>query len=106
MRRILSRLAKAGLVVTEKGPHGGSRLGLSAAKITLGRIYAALESTRMFKSFEKRPYKPCPISCGIKGALDDFYSGVEKSALAKMDGMTLARFLKTIPMNESMSRKR
>jgi len=94
IRRIMSQLSKAGLIVTEKRKGGGSRLVKDAAKITIGDIYLALGHNRIFKSFEKQPFKKCKVSCCIKSSLDSVYEDIEGAMLARMKKITLAEVIK------------
>jgi Rrf2 family protein len=48
VRRVFSLLHRAGLLQSQKGPHGGSRLALSPKAITLADIYAALDGGDLF----------------------------------------------------------
>jgi Rrf2 family protein len=48
IRRVFSLLQQAGLVVSHKGPSGGSQLALPAREITLKQIYKALEPAPVF----------------------------------------------------------
>lgn len=43
IRRVFSLLHQAGLLESQKGPHGGSKLARSAKAITLADIYQALD---------------------------------------------------------------
>jgi Rrf2 family protein len=48
IRRVFSLLHQAGLVESQKGPHGGSRLARPAKSITLAEIYGALDGGELF----------------------------------------------------------
>jgi Rrf2 family protein len=48
IRRVFSLLHQAGLVESQKGPHGGSRLTKPAKQITLAEIYSALDGGEVF----------------------------------------------------------
>jgi Rrf2 family protein len=50
IRRVFSLLHQAGLVESQKGPHGGSRLARPAKLITLAEIYSALDGGELFHS--------------------------------------------------------
>ena len=89
VRRLLSRLVKAGLVETRRGYGGGSFLAKSPEKITIKAIYLALGHKPIFRSFEKKPHKPCYVSCGIGAALESIYDGFEKTLLKDMEKITL-----------------
>lgn len=94
IRRIMSQLSRAGLIVTEKRKGGGSRLAKDASKITIADIYLALGHNRVFKSFEKKPFEKCRISCCIKSSLDSVYEDIEGAMLARMKKITLGQVIK------------
>lgn len=48
IRRVFSLLHQAGLVESQKGPRGGSRLARPAKSITLAEIYSALDGGELF----------------------------------------------------------
>jgi Rrf2 family protein len=48
IRRVFSLLHQAGLLESQKGPHGGSKLSRSAKAITLADIYKALDGGELF----------------------------------------------------------
>lgn len=96
VRRVLGRLAGTKLVSSGKGPRGGCRLAMRADRITMRRIYEAVGPVRIFKSFEKKPYKKCPVSCAMKPALDRLYEDFESALLERMGRVTLESFLKKL----------
>ncbi len=94
VRRILATLQAAGLVSSHKGPKGGSKLAEPAKKITLARIYQAVE---------KRPFLQVPYSiAGIKdakakklaGALKESFQAADSAVVKEMESITLAQILK------------
>src|SRR5271170_6170734 len=48
IRRVLSLLRQAGLVSSQKGPSGGSKLAKPGKTIKLGDVYRALEPVSIF----------------------------------------------------------
>jgi Rrf2 family protein len=94
IRRILSQLSRAGLLVTEKRKGGGSKLVRDPAKITIGEIYMSLGHNRIFKSFDKEPFKKCKVSCCIKSSLDQVYEDIEGAMLNRMNKITLKDVIK------------
>lgn len=94
IRRILAQLSRAGLLVTEKRKGGGSKLAKDSAKITIADIYIALGSDRIFKSFEKKPFEKCRVSCCIKSSLDSVYEDIEGAMLNRMKKITLKDIIK------------
>lgn len=94
IRRIISQLSTAGLILTEKRKGGGSKLARDPGKITIGEIYLALGPNRIFKSFEKEPFKKCRVSCCIKSSLDRVYEDIESAMLNRMKKITLGEIIK------------
>lgn len=94
IRRILAQLSRSGLIVSEKGKGGGSQLAKDPKKITIADIYFALGHNRIFKSFEKKPFKKCRVSCCIKSSLDSVYEDIETSMLNRMKKITLEQVIK------------
>jgi Rrf2 family protein len=48
VRRVFSLLHQAGLLESQKGPHGGSKLSRSGKTITLADVYKALDGGDLF----------------------------------------------------------
>ena len=90
VRRLLSKLAKAGLVKTQRGQGGGSYLAKPPEKITIREVYAAVGNQPIFRSFDKKPHKLCPVSCGIGAALKSLYGGFENTLFKDMEKTMLS----------------
>jgi Rrf2 family protein len=69
VRRVLSKLVKAGLVVASRGRNGFSSLSRSAHKISLLEIYKAIEAPLVFSIHEYPKEKTCRTSCTHKEAM-------------------------------------
>jgi len=86
VRKSLSKLSKAGLVVTKRGKSGASVLARSPRQITLLDIYRASAAPPAFAIHSYPVEKRCPVSCHVKecmsGPLAQAQSGFERS-LAK-----------------------
>ncbi len=67
VRRMFSLLGRAGLVESQKGPHGGSKLARSAKQITLADIYKALDGGELFHCPRTRS-QPAKMSEAVKRA--------------------------------------
>jgi Rrf2 family protein len=76
VRRILAALQTAGLVTSQKGPHGGSKLAESAKKISLAHIY---------KAIEKRPFLHVPYASAVKDAKAKRVAAAVKDAFREAD---------------------
>ena len=69
VRRILSKLSKAGLVNTTTGKSGACRLGREPDQISLLDIYRAVDAPKVFSIHNYAEQKACLVSCHIKAAL-------------------------------------
>ena len=69
VRKSLSKLSKAGLIVTTRGKNGASRLTRSPKQITLLDIYRASAAPPTFAIHSCPVHKRCPISRNIKGCI-------------------------------------
>ena len=70
IRKILSKLAEANLVVSKPGPHGGSEVARHPSKITLEEIYLAVdEKDSLFHMHYCNPNADCPIGGHIQDSL-------------------------------------
>ncbi|AKJ69743.1 rrf2 family transcriptional regulator [Pandoraea thiooxydans] len=83
IRRLISRLAEAGLVASEMGSQGGATLARPAAKITLLEIFRAVESTDLIALHRSAPNPACTVGKEITGVLQR----VAEKAQAAMDGV-------------------
>jgi Rrf2 family protein len=94
VRRILASLQEAGLVTSQKGPHGGSKLAEPAKKISLAQIYQAIE---------KRPFLHVPYgSASIKDAkhkrvataVKDAFRAADEAVQSELSSISLAQIAK------------
>src|ERR1041384_1965820 len=65
IRRMLKELAEAGLVVSQTGSLGGSRLANDPAKTTLLDVYQALECRGVFSLHRQPPSRDGPVGVNI-----------------------------------------
>ncbi len=96
VRRVLTKLSESGLVVSTKGPGGGSCLAKPADEISLRDVYMAVREGPIFGSFDKDPYSGCKVSRNIGGVLTNVYSELEETLMAGMDEVTIARILESV----------
>jgi len=93
IRRVFSLLHQAGLVQSQKGPHGGSKLARPAKQITLREIYTALDGgelfhTAMFEGAElgKTRSKLKSVFADVEAALRDELEKTSVGDLVKKGG--------------------
>lgn len=90
VRKSLSKLSKAGLVITTRGKNGASTLTRSPEKITLLDIYRASAAPPSFAIHNYPVEKRCPISRTIKGCMSSVLKETQKSFENTLDRITLA----------------
>ncbi|MFI1993725.1 Rrf2 family transcriptional regulator [Actinoplanes sp. NPDC020271] len=77
IRRLLSLLSRAGLVVSRRGAGAGWMLGRDLAAITLLDVYEAIEPGPVFAMHPATPDPGCVVGHGIAPALKGIYGGIE-----------------------------
>jgi len=90
VRKSLSKLCKAGLIVTTRGKNGASKLTRSPKQITLLDIYRASAAPPTFAIHSYPVEKKCPISRNIKGCMSSVLKKAQDSFENSLDGITLA----------------
>ena len=90
VRKSLSKLSKAGLVVTKRGKSGASVLARSPRQITLLDIYRASTARPTFAVHSYPVEKRCPVSCHLKECMSEVLSQAQYSFERSLAKMTLA----------------
>ncbi len=90
VRKSLSKLSKAGLVVTKRGKSGASMLSHSPRQITLLDIYRASAAPRAFAIHSYPVKKGCPVSCHLKECMSELLSQAQNSFEKSLAKITLA----------------
>lgn len=96
VRRILSKLSKAGLVRTMRGKSGTCQLARSAGEITLLDIYEAVEAPKVFAVHSYPAQNLCPVSCGFKPMIDRVLEKAQLSFEETLAKTTLADVIEEI----------
>ena len=89
VRKSLSKLSKAGLVVTKRGKSGASMLSRSPRQITLLDIYRASAAPPAFAIHSYPVDKRCPVSCHLKECMSGLLSQAQSSFERSLAKMTL-----------------
>ncbi|HKG48736.1 MAG TPA: Rrf2 family transcriptional regulator [Pyrinomonadaceae bacterium] len=89
IRRILKELAEAGLVVSQTGSLGGSRLAHDAAETTLLDVYQALEYGGVFSLHRAPPSRDCPVGVNIETVLGDVLLEVDTAVERVLQNITI-----------------
>lgn len=90
IRRVLSLLRAAGLVASQKGPSGGSKLAKPAKAIRIGDIYRAVDASAVLHTAKNSG----ELAAAIDGALEKVYRDAIAAMLAELDTTTLSQLAK------------
>ena len=93
VRRVLSKLAKAGLVQTRTGKSGACSLAKKAKDISLLEIYEAVEAPKAFAIHSYPNQKACRVSCNIKSSMERVLDRTQKSMEQTLGRTTLAELV-------------
>ncbi|HLM00513.1 MAG TPA: Rrf2 family transcriptional regulator, partial [Pyrinomonadaceae bacterium] len=96
IRRLLPELAKADLVETQSGAHGGSRLKKQPEAISLWEIYQAVEMSAAFSVHQPLSEGECSVSRNIESVLINVQNRVDKAVWQTLRCITLAEILQLI----------
>ena len=89
IRRMLLELAEAGLVVSQTGSLGGSRLANDPAKTTLLDVYRALECGGVFSLHRQPPSRDCPVGVNIETVLGEVLLEVDSAVEQVLEKITI-----------------
>ena len=90
VRKSLSKLSKAGLVVTKRGQSGASVLARPPRQIALLDIYRASAASPAFAIHSYPLDRRCPVSCNIKECMSGVLSQAQYSFERSLAKITLA----------------
>ncbi len=96
VRKSLSKLSKAGLVLTKRGKSGASLLSRSPRKITLLDIYRASAAPPAFAIHSYPVKKKCPVSCHLKECMSEVLSQAQHSFERSLAKVTVAHLVAQI----------
>lgn len=89
IRRMLLELADAGLVVSQTGSLGGSRLANDPAKTTLLDVYRALDYGGVFSLHRQPPSRDCPVGVNIETVLGEVLLEVDSAVEQVLEQITI-----------------
>lgn len=91
VRRILAALADAGIVVTHSGIQGGAKLNIDPGKLSLLRIYSAVENRPLLRAHD--PQTDCAVAKSVKTSVDEVLEDVQAKLKEELDGLTLSQIV-------------
>ena len=96
VRRLICSLGRAGLVRSQPGAAGGTRLARDPARITLLDIYRAAGAGEMFALPARPPDPRCPVGCNVQEVLGALLAKAERSTGRLFATVSLRRFTASI----------
>jgi Rrf2 family protein len=96
IRRIMCALARAGLVASQTGAAGGSRLARRPDEVTLLDVYRAVEGGQVFCLHPRPPSASCPVGGRIEDVLEKILWDVEMAVEEVLSNITVEQILRRI----------
>ena len=96
IRRLLSDLNQAKLVVSQTGANGGTRLSRCPNDINLSEVYGAVNCGQVFSLHAREPNKDCPIGKNIEAVLCCLQKEIDKGIEEKLSHYTLRDILEMV----------
>jgi Rrf2 family protein len=93
LRGLIGRLKEAGLVETQMGKGGGTRLARKPSKISLRDVYLATETRPALKTHGCCDTSKCPVQAGMNGLLSDINGRIERAVESELKRTTVADVL-------------
>ena len=96
IRRLLSQLANADLVISQTGAAGGTRLAKSPGKINLSEVYHAVSCGEVFALHHKGPNRDCPVGRHIEAVLCCIQREIDKTIGERLSQYTLQDIIEMV----------
>ena len=96
IRRVLGQLNQAGIVSSQTGALGGTRLSRPASEISLCEIYKAVSCGEVFALHSKGPNRDCPIGANIESVLCNLQKEIDQTVGDKLGQYTLASIIEKV----------
>lgn len=96
IRRLLGQLNQAGLVASQTGASGGTRLSKPPGEISLCDVYKAVSCGEVFALHAKAPNQDCPVGKNIEAVLCNLQKEIDRSVGEKLGQYTLASVIDAV----------
>ncbi|MBE60894.1 MAG: transcriptional regulator [Flammeovirgaceae bacterium] len=93
VRKELSLLNEAGLVLSRKGKEGGFKLNKSSDTISLAEIYLTVKNSEVLGKRNQHPNPKCPIGKSINQQLEGLFTEIDQKVENELKGKTLKNFV-------------
>lgn len=100
VRKVMSKLKKAGIVDTKGGNSGGYILTADAEKLTLDEVAEALSTQFVVSPWRSGDMdRECLISSGMGKVMEDLFNNLDEECRKKLQGITVADIEKKLFLN-------
>jgi Rrf2 family protein len=96
IRRLLSNLQEARLVVSQVGACGGTALAKMPKDIRLSEVYKALSCGEVFALHPNKPNEDCPVGRNIEAVLCGLQKEIDRTIEDKLHQYTLRDVIEKI----------
>lgn len=92
VRKEISVLRNAGLIISKQGKEGGSQLGKSPELISLADVFITINESELMGKKNQNPNPDCPVGRQINKELDILYHQVDQKVFDFLKTKTLKDF--------------
>jgi Rrf2 family protein len=96
IRRLLSDLAGAGIVISQAGAAGGTRLAKKAEEINLNEVYQAVENGQVFALHRQKPDERCEIGRSLQIVLTEIQNKLDVAIEESLGRINVAQVVEMI----------
>ena len=96
IRRLLSQLSQANLVVSQTGSAGGTRLAKIPEEINLVEVFNAVSKGEIFALHPKTPNQDCPVGKNIESVLCGLQKEIDTAIGEKLARYTLSDVIELV----------
>jgi Rrf2 family protein len=96
VRKIMAKLAKAGLVESRRGKSGGVALARAAKEISLKQIYLAINENQDLNTSTKIVAWECPVSRSMCNIVDQLSRQMERAHLLLLSRIKLSHLVSEV----------
>lgn len=92
VRKELSVLREAGLIISRQGKEGGTQLSKSVDSITISEIYSAVKNSEILGKKNNNPNPLCSVGRDINNHLKNLFTETDKLVVNFLGNKTLKEF--------------
>ncbi|ROH97493.1 Rrf2 family transcriptional regulator [Chryseobacterium daecheongense] len=92
VRKEMSVLREAGLIISRQGKEGGSRLARNPESISISEIYAVVKNTEVLGKKNQNPNPACSVGKDINVHLNTLFEETDKLVVSFLGNKSLKEF--------------